>query len=363
MADFLTTALGTSEVAHALKAPLITMAKALELLRDPSSGALTDTQRKFLTIAERNLELVTHLLGDFLDLAKLDAGTMRLLRKPGAVDTIVRQVVEEAQPAAAAKGVPLIGRIADGLPPAAFDPARLAQALAALLRRALALTPATGTVTVEVKPHDPWVEILIITTGAGLPPDTVAHLFDRRLPTADSASVKEMDFGAALAKGIVELHQGRLSVVSDGGVGATWTVSLPVEHGAAGDGRRTGPTRILLVDDEPDFRETLAAWLRARQYEVYEAGRGDEALALVRRTPVEVVFLDLHLPPTDGLDVLAKIRQTQRDLPVIMITADPNPRAIAKARQLGISGFFPKEGGLQELTAVIEVALRRHKGL
>ncbi|MBI4226904.1 MAG: response regulator [Candidatus Omnitrophica bacterium] len=363
MADFVTAALGTSEVAHALKAPLITTEKALSLLREPGTGPLNDTQKKFLAIAERNLQLVTKVLGDFLDTARLDAGTMRLLRTPGSVDETVRRVVDEARAAAAAKGLALTYRAVDGTPPAAFDPVRLGQAIAHLLDHALGTTPPAGSITVEVKPRDPWVEILIVHTGAGLYPEELDQLFERRLPADGKADAHSFGLGLSLAKGIIELHQGRLTVTSQAGVGTTWTVWLPIERGAVASGPRTGPARLLVVDDDPDFRDTVGAALRAKGYAVLEAGRGDEALAILQRESVAIVFLDIHLPPTDGLTVLKQIRAMQRNLPVILITAFPEDQTIARARQLGISGFFTKEGGYPELMALIDVALRRHQGL
>lgn len=363
MADFVTTALGTSEVAHALKAPLITIEKSLSLLREPGTGPLNDTQQKFLTIAERNLQLVTKVLGDFLDTARLDAGTLRLLRKPGPVDDAVRRVVDEAQPAAGAKNIALTYRTSGSLP-VAFDPARLPQAIAHLLEQVVTLTPASGRITVEVKPRDPWMDIVIINTGTALFPEDLAHLFERHVPSGGKADAHGFGLGLPLAKGLIELHQGRLAVAHDTGVGTTWTVSLPVDRTPPGPGGAASAVRrILLVDDDADFRETIGALLRQKNYEVVEAGRGDDALATLQQQRVDIVFLDLHLPPTDGFVVLKQIRAMQRDLPVVMITAYPEDEAVSKARQLGISAFFTKDGSYQELMALLDVTLRRHKAL
>lgn len=356
MADFLTTALGTSEVAHALKAPLITMEKALSLLRDPSTGALTETQQKFLTIAERNLQLVIRALGEFLDSAKLDAGTMRLIRKPAPVEALAQQIADETRAAASAKGVTLAVQPAAGIPPAAFDPARMAQAVALLVQHAVAMTPSGGTVTLAVAARGAWVDLRITHPWPELRAEEADHLFDRRLPTSAKADAGGLALGLPLAKGLIELHQGRVTVAGAGGT-ATWTLSLPVDRGGM------GPTKILLVDDEADFRETMAFWLRSRGHEVREVDSGDKVVAALRQDPANVVFLDIHLPPTDGLDVLTQIRAAMPTLPVIMVTAHPDSQQMATARGLGISGYFPKGGGLQDLVALMDVALRRHKGL
>ena len=236
MADFLTTALGTSEVAHALKAPLITMEKALSLLREPGTGPLTDTQRKFLAIAERNLGLVSSVLGDFLDLARLDTGNLRLLRKPGAVDGVARQIVQETQISAAAKHLTItLAPVADGaaLPPAAFDPSRLAQAVAHVMTYAVAAAPANGVITVETRARAPWVEIVITASGVILSPEALEHLFERHIPSDGKADAAGFGLGLPLAKGLIELHQGRIAATSDH-AGTTWVLSLPVERSAPG---------------------------------------------------------------------------------------------------------------------------------
>ena len=121
--------------------------------------------------------------------------------------------------------------------------------------------------------------------------------------------------------------------------------------------------RILLVDDQPDFLETISFWMKSKGYTVTVAYNGAEALKVVQNDPVDIVFLDVHMPHTDGIVTLTQIRQLKKDLPVILVTAYPEDETMDKARQLGISGFFPKEGGFDKLMMVIEVALRTHRGL
>lgn len=233
MADFVTTALGTSEVAHAIKAPLITIEKALSLLREPSTGPLTDTQQKFLSIADRNLRLVTTVMADFLDLARIDAGNMKLLRRQGAVDTTADRVAQEAQAPAATKNVAVAFKKPNSaLPTVAFDPSRLAQAIAQVVNHALSVTPEGRSVTIAVRARASWVDVAVTADGVTLPPDVIAQMFERHIPADGKADVASLGLGLPLAKGLIELHQGRIAAASDG-ASATWTLSLPVEKGAA----------------------------------------------------------------------------------------------------------------------------------
>ena len=121
------------------------------------------------------------------------------------------------------------------------------------------------------------------------------------------------------------------------------------------------PIRVLLVDDEPDFQETIAFWLTAKGYQVSKARSGQDALAILKENHQDVVFLDVNMPVMDGIETLRRIRAINKSLPVILVTAsnltDENQYAGAKA--LGISGLFPKGSDLTQLTEVLQVALRR----
>lgn len=122
------------------------------------------------------------------------------------------------------------------------------------------------------------------------------------------------------------------------------------------------PLKILLIDDQPDFIETLSFWLKSKGHAVSTALDGETGIQLIRTERFDLVFLDVHMPKMDGLKTLTKIRATNKNLPVILLTAYPEEGITAQAKELGISGFFPKEGNFEKLTNVIEVALRMHKG-
>ncbi len=119
--------------------------------------------------------------------------------------------------------------------------------------------------------------------------------------------------------------------------------------------------RILLVDDEPDYVDTISNWLRSKGYDVLASHNGTEALALIKTQPIDIVFLDLRMPNSDGIQTLKRIREINKELPVILVTAYAEDPSIAEATDLGISGIFPKEGGLDRLTQTLEVAIRTVK--
>ena len=121
------------------------------------------------------------------------------------------------------------------------------------------------------------------------------------------------------------------------------------------------PLKILLVDDQPDFIETLTFWLKSKGHAVSSALDGEGGIQLIQTERFDLVFLDVHMPKMDGLEALAKIRTLNKNLHVILLTAYPEEGITDKAKELGISGFFPKEGNFEKLTNAIEVALRIYK--
>ncbi len=121
---------------------------------------------------------------------------------------------------------------------------------------------------------------------------------------------------------------------------------------------------VLMVDDETDFLEPVAFWLKSKGYAVTTVTNGEEAVELVKRAPPDVVFLDINMPGIDGIETLRRIRALTRDLPVVMVTAAyQDEKNISQASSLGIAGFFPKNNSLSELVRVIETCLRVHAKL
>jgi len=121
--------------------------------------------------------------------------------------------------------------------------------------------------------------------------------------------------------------------------------------------------KILVTDDEVDFKELLSFWLKSRGYEVITASNGREALERIRSQAPDIVFLDLNMPEMDGLEVLKELRSFNKELPVLIISAFVDDKRAKLARDYGISGVFYKGKDFQEGLLLLESALRTHKKL
>ncbi len=121
---------------------------------------------------------------------------------------------------------------------------------------------------------------------------------------------------------------------------------------------------VLLVDDETDFSEPIAFWLKSRGYTVKTLSNGKEAVEWVKAAAPDIMFMDINMPVMDGLEALKKIRDFNKELPIIMVTAAYSSEdKITKAKDLGISGFFAKNYTFDQLVQMIQMTLRTHKGL
>lgn len=123
------------------------------------------------------------------------------------------------------------------------------------------------------------------------------------------------------------------------------------------------PLRILLVDNEAEFCESMTYWLETKNHQVQSCYSGPEAIELVKKTDLDIMFLDIHMPDMDGMEVLRQIRSFNKTLPIIMVTGYAKEEKMKEAINLGISGFFPKTATFEELGRVIKAAIRTHKDL
>lgn len=121
--------------------------------------------------------------------------------------------------------------------------------------------------------------------------------------------------------------------------------------------------KVLLVDDEADFIEPLAFWLRAKGYVVQVALEGKTAIEMIKAQPPDIVFMDLNMPGMSGAEAVAKIREFDAELPIIIISAYLDEERIREVRERQISGVFYKGADFQEGLSLLESALRTHKKL
>lgn len=121
--------------------------------------------------------------------------------------------------------------------------------------------------------------------------------------------------------------------------------------------------KVLLVDDETDFTQPMAFWFKSKGYSVLVASDGESAIRMIKEDAPDIVFLDLSMPVMDGTQTLKRIREFNKDIPVIIISAYVEDKRAKEASSYGISGVFYKGKDFKEGLSLLESVLRTHKSL
>ncbi len=336
-AEFLT------QLSRDLRTPVHAVLGMADLLTETSLDA---EQRRHLDVFRRSADALTHLLEEVNDLARIESG--RVLLKPTSVALVplIHDQLSRARLHAESKGVQIQLSLSTDLPrQVSADPERLAQVLSELLSHAIRVTR-QGRVVVEVRPHsrDPH-RIRFAFCDRSLSPETskVASLVE---PFTGAGTTRRAPsgIGMTLARRLVGLMGGRLSVRQSPGKGSTVVLSLPLPVIDKGEPLRApvttpaalvetvapqGPkTSVLLVDDNVSTRQLIESMLDTRQFTVVTCTNGREALQTLEISPYDVVLMDLHMPEMDGWTALRALRQREstsnsRRTPVIALGSAP----------------------------------------
>lgn len=217
-------------VSHDLRTPVSIVAMQAMLLQRLADQEAGERSRRLLASVQtiqRSAERMTNLLRDLLDLGKIEAGRFEVAPVPQPAALLVSEACELMQHVGAAKGVGIVHAGAPELPVRA-DAERIFQVFANLISNAVKFTPAGGTVTVGAAPVAGGCEFFVRDTGTGMPPDQLAHVFDRYWQgRAGLASSSGAGLGLYICKGIVEAHGGRMRVESVPGTGSVFYFTLP----------------------------------------------------------------------------------------------------------------------------------------
>ena len=214
-------------VAHDLRNPLNLIGTATQFVEEVDPPP--ERRKEMLAMTRRAVQQMNRLIGDLLDTVRLQAGKLSLEVEEVPVRTLVAQAEETFRQPAAAQGIALeVVAPADERLAVRADPGRTLQVLGNLLANALKFTGKGGRVTLRVTPDEAGqVLFQVADTGPGIPPEGLAHLFDR-FWQARKADRRGVGLGLAISKGIVEAHGGRIRAESAVGVGSTFSFTLPV---------------------------------------------------------------------------------------------------------------------------------------
>jgi len=224
-----------ANVSHDLRAPITCIRGSLQLLGDTTINKLTPNQEKFVTVALNNIDRLSRLINDLLDLSKMEAKKFTIRPAPFRVDELVQSLANEFGAWSKTKEIAIRTDIEKPLEIEA-DQDRISQVLTNLISNAMKFTPKGGTVTVVGKriADSLKVEIGVRDTGPGIAEKDFKKLFEKfsRVESKAVQGVSGTGLGLTIAKEIVELHGGRIWVESQEGKGSYFAFELPVKSGS-----------------------------------------------------------------------------------------------------------------------------------
>jgi signal transduction histidine kinase/ActR/RegA family two-component response regulator len=391
-------------LAHELRNPLSTMTVAHGLIK---SGALAPAALQGTwDRLERQTNHMTRLVGDLLDVARIDQGKMILRRISIPVATAVNDAVDVARSLAASKRQTVAVEMPDDPGTVVADPVRMSQILANLLHNASKFSPEGGVIKVKVEPAAEQVTISVKDPGIGIPASQLLAIFESFVQLAPRSNGPQgLGLGLALTKKLIEMHGGSVEARSQGvGMGSefiarfprgevSWepvqapqsslfpeqveplSMPAPVQQadpaqpppvrqqfepllappsGAA----KPAALRLLVVDDNRDAAETLAMLLDLKGYQVRTAHDGRSALRAMVEQQSDFVFLDIGLPDMSGHEVALQLRrQVKGKQPVLVaLTGWGNEEDRKRSRESGFDLHLTKPVSIESIDEALTKA-------
>lgn len=352
-------------MSHEIRTPLNGIFGMLQVLHEQISSP---EDRKLVETALASSEHLAEIVNDVLDFSKIEAGEFELSRKPFDITRLIVDLIASLKPLAEDKGLKL--RLIGSLRADLFllgDDLRLRQVLINLIGNGIKFT-STGTVTLKVSQCQPGKQVLeVVDTGIGIAEENQSKLFEayHQVSSRGTASEEGSGLGLSIAKRLINLMDGDITVQSEVGTGTTFIISLALpqaEKPAESTHKSTVSIDLegrqyLVVDDNPTNRMIVKAMLSQVGAEVAEADSGEACISLLRQGgSFDLVFMDISMDGMDGIETLQKIRGEKLiadDVPVIAMSAHVQPEEQARFLSSGMTDFLGKPFNRESLLELL----------
>lgn len=360
---------------HELRNPMAPIDSSIAALKVLCAGQ--EQANDVLAIAQRQMRQLRTLVDDLLDAARLRHGKLAIKYSRTSLNEIVYDAITALKHHIDARKHRLVIEGLDQPVQVRADHVRLSQVVGNLLSNAAKYTPAGGTLQLYVQTETDsaagdaavggMVSIVIEDNGVGMSPDALDHVFELFAQSPSSARRSEggLGIGLAVAKRLIELHDGTITLDSQGvGLGTRVTLRLPIldretrtAHDATAAAAATSaePSRILLVDDNADALDALHLLLELEGHDVIVARSGRDALKVAAQTLPEVGIIDIGMPEMDGFEVARAIRSNKALAHMFLIALTGYSSESDKSRALaaGFDYHLTKPVSMERLADVL----------
>jgi signal transduction histidine kinase/CheY-like chemotaxis protein len=364
-----------SSMSHELRSPLNAILGFAQLMESASPSPTTSQSESIAQILQAGWYLLK-LINEILDLAGIESGMMSLSKEPVSLSELMSECQAMMEPQAQQQGIRMTFPLFDNPIYVNADRTRLKQIVINLLSNAIKYNKPEGTVVVDCTVGNPKrIRISVKDTGAGLPPEKLAQLFQpfNRLGQ-ESGGVAGTGIGLVVTKRLVELMEGTIGVESTVGAGSMFwcelTVAAPPKITILGSKAEAliqplMPTEtprhtLLYVEDNPANMKLIEQLIARRQdIQLVTAANGNLGIDLARETRPHVILMDINLPGINGIKVLKILREdpATAHIPVVALSANAMPRDIAKGLEAGFFRYLTKPIRVNEFLETLDAAL------
>jgi CheY-like chemotaxis protein len=307
---------------------------------------------------------MVRLVDDLLDISRITKGKLRLTKEQVELRVVVNHAAESVRPFMDARKHEFSVAIPTKPIWVAADPARMEQVVVNLLNNAAKYTGTGGLIRMSVSREEDEAVIRVRDNGIGIAPELLPHVFElfTQVDGSLGRSYGGLGIGLALARNLVEMHEGRLQAYSEGkGKGCEFTIKLPVLLETPARAVKTALTpgqpagrslRVLVVEDNVDAADSLSLLLRLFGHNVEVARTGPTALEMALASRPEVVLLDIGLPGMDGYEVARRMRENPefKDVMMCALTGySPSEADRQRQQETGFDHYYVKPVELETL--------------
>jgi PAS domain S-box-containing protein len=353
-------------LSHELRNPLNVILGYSEVLLRSAEVKSSPFVLKAAEVMRRNALAQAQLVRDLLDLSRLHMGKLTLNREAVSLPMTVTDAVETVRNEAATKNVVIRVETTDDVIFIDADPLRLEQIIWNLLNNGVKFTPPGGSVTIRLSRDATRAFLEVEDTGEGIDPAFMPHVFEmfRQADATSSRKHGGMGIGLALVEQLVHLHDGSITVASEGqGKGARFTIQFPLSREAPETTSLTESDpdgalremRILVVDDSADTTEMLKRLFEMDGADVVTAKGGAEALEILADQTFDVILSDISMPGMDGFELLSRLRRIpgREDIPVLALTGFGRAEDVKRAETEGFFSHVTKPIDVTELVEIL----------